>query len=112
MKVYTKQVLSIMLFSLFAPTLHAANVGEQLYQKHCNVCHGATQNGQKRLAPPIFAVKLHYLGVHDEPLTFTDAVSNWVKQPAADQSLMPMAIRHFGLMPTLKIKRYRNYPDC
>ena len=87
---------------LFSNTF-AESDGEKLYKQHCTVCHGATAAGQRRIAPPIFAVKNHYLAVHDEELTFVDAINAWVANPAEDKSLMKGAIRHFNLMPKIAV---------
>jgi len=81
----------------------AENNGEKLYQQHCSVCHGANAAGQRRIAPPIFAVKNHYLAVHDEELTFVDAINTWVANPEEQKSLMKGAIRHFNLMPKIVV---------
>ncbi len=87
---------------LFSNAL-AENDGENLYKQHCATCHGATVAGQRRIAPPIFAVKNHYLSVHDEELTFVDAINAWVANPAEEKSLMKGAIRHFNLMPKIAV---------
>ena len=81
----------------------ADSEGEKLYQQHCKVCHGAPASGQRRIAPPMFAVKNHYLAVHDEELTFIDAINNWVANPQEQNSLMKGAIRHFKLMPKIQV---------
>lgn len=94
--------LSLFLFTFSQQSL-AQTDGEQLYLQHCDSCHGTPKAGTRRLAPPMFAVKMHYLGVHTEELTFVDAVSRWVAEPNADESLMKMAIRHFNLMPKINI---------
>jgi len=82
---------------------YAETDGEKLYQQHCGACHGVTTAGQRRIAPPIFAVKNHYLAVHDEELTFVDAINAWVANPAEENSLMKGAIRHFNLMPKIPV---------
>jgi len=91
------------LFVAFHSTNAFASDGEKLYQQHCGTCHGATAQGQRRIAPPIFAVKNHYLAVHDEELTFVDAINDWVANPEEEKSLMKGAIRHFKLMPKIPV---------
>ncbi len=93
----------ISLFNLISVTAFAEEDGEKLYQQHCGACHGATAQGQRRIAPPIFAVKNHYMAVHDEELTFVDAINAWVANPEEERSLMKGAIRHFNLMPKIPV---------
>ncbi len=56
-------------------------------------------NKQKRIAPPIAGVRMHYLSVHQDKDSFVNAVTSWLEKPDANKSLMPGAIRHFNLMP-------------
>lgn len=76
-----------------------ADSGQQLFDKLCSSCHATA--GKPTVAPPIFGVKSHVKSVHSEREAFVQYVADWVKQPDATQSLMPGAIRRFGLMPTL-----------
>ena len=57
--------------------------GQELFKTHCSSCHGA-QGGMdmsKRVAPPIAAVRLHYIGSYPDEMSFVDAVANWVEKP-------------------------------
>lgn len=67
----------------------------------CLICHGDTQAGQARLAPPMVMVKRHYQSMNQAE--FEKAVLAWVKKPDAKKSRMPGAIRRFNLMPTFPI---------
>ncbi|MGK0270583.1 MAG: cytochrome c2 [Cocleimonas sp.] len=95
-------LLSCITFSNVKAENSSDGSGQQLFKKHCAVCHVATP-GQRRIAPPIFAVKNHYLAVHDEELTFVDAVTSWVANPLEENSLMKGAISHFKLMPKIVV---------
>lgn len=101
MKLHT--ILLGSLLSLAFSSTFASDDGEKLYQQHCTVCHGQPAAGQRRNAPPIFAVKNHYLAVHDDELTFVDAINSWVANPQEENSLMKGAIRHFNLMPKIPV---------
>ena len=102
-----KTIAPLFVFTFFSffmtSSVHSETSGEQLYKQHCTVCHGATSAAQRRIAPPIFAVKNHYLAVHNEELTFVDAINAWVANPAEEKSLMKGAIRHFNLMPKIAV---------
>ncbi len=69
-----------------------------LTESRCLICHGDTQTGQARLAPPFIMVKRHYQSL--EKKEFLKTVTSWVNKPGAHKSKMPGAINRFGLMPT------------
>ena len=56
--------------------------GKQLYKSHCSSCHGNTggMDMHRRVAPPIFAVRMHYIGSYPDKASFVAAVSSWVEQ--------------------------------
>lgn len=79
--------------------------GKQLFTTHCADCHGA-QGGMdmsKRIAPPIIAVKKHYIGPHPDKEAFVAAIVSWVNNPDRSNSLMRGAIRKFSLMPKISV---------
>ena len=103
MKIFSSMILAI---SVTLPSLSIANEGEDLFQTHCAVCHGANVGGmdlQKRIAPPIAAVKMHYLESYPDQESFREAVANWVTHRDERASLMRGAIRKFNLMPPISI---------
>ncbi|CAA6809891.1 MAG: Unknown protein, partial [uncultured Thiotrichaceae bacterium] len=73
--------------------------GLKVYQSACMVCHVA--EGRATIAPPIFAVKGHVIGVYPERDDFIQRVKSWVKAPDEKDVLMPGAVRKFGLMPAM-----------
>ena len=75
--------------------------GGKLFLQHCGSCHGQSESAGNRIAPPIVAVKDHYLRQHTDKQSFVSALVNWVTHPSNDRALMPGAIRRFGLMPAL-----------
>ena len=77
--------------------------GAALFVENCGSCHGQSQSADDRIAPPMVAVKDHYLRVHADKASFVNALSGWVLERSADTSLMPGAISRFGLMPPLAI---------
>lgn len=73
--------------------------GFSLYQSMCSACHVAS--GRPTVAPPLFGVKNHVMGAYPERQEFVEYIVQWVKNPQAERSLMPGAVRRFGVMPTL-----------
>ena len=72
--------------------------GRRLMESKCFSCHN-TQGTDDMLAPPMFRVKDHYWeeGITEE--SFIKAISEWVKNPIEENSVMPGARRKFGIMP-------------
>ena len=81
--------------------------GQQLYKANCASCHGTSggMNMNKRVAPPIIAVRMHYIGTYSDKDSFVMAVADWVEKQDEDNSLMRGAIRRFNIMPPVSISR-------
>ena len=90
-------------FAAATNTDHAE--GAQLFEKHCNVCHGMTggMDMKKRVAPPIAGVRMHYKAAHPDEESFVNAVAAWIEKQDESKSLMPGAIRHFKIMPPISV---------
>ncbi len=74
----------------------------------CFVCHNPDMNAVNRVAPPMFKVREHYLD--NEKTTSAEFVQNilrFINDPSESNSIMPGAVRNFGLMP----KMYLNEAD-
>ena len=80
--------------------------GKKLMETNCYVCHNPTTGHDDRIAPPMIAVKKHYISDGTTKEQFIADVQNWIKKPSEDKSKMPGAIRNFGLMP------YAPYPEA
>lgn len=83
------------------------NQGKQLYETYCSSCHGLSggMNMGQRVAPPIAAVRFHYIGAYPDKTSFVTAITNWVDKQDVNKSLMPGAIRRFNIMPPIAISR-------
>nr|CAA6822287.1 MAG: Unknown protein [uncultured Thiotrichaceae bacterium] len=100
----TAAITATLTLSIFCSTQVSAseevmNPGAKVYQSACMVCHVA--EGRPTIAPPIFAVKGHVIAVHPERDDFIKRVVSWVKEPNADDALMPGAVRKFKVMPAM-----------
>lgn len=101
-----KTALAITLSSLISMSAFAQQGGQALsndaatlMQQKCFVCHSPTADQTNRLAPPMAAVKMHYISKYAERDTFVSAVSAFVKNPTEEQSLMYGAVKRFKVMP-------------
>jgi len=83
-----------------ADTITTKNA-EILIEQYCYACHSPQMRGQQRLAPPFQMVQMHYLRDYPAKEDFINAISAWVKEPNADNSIMPGALNRFGLMPPM-----------
>lgn len=81
--------------------------GEKLYETYCSSCHGSFggMDVSKRIAPPIAAVRLHYIGPHPDEDSFVEAVTSWVENQDESKTLMRGAIRNFKIMPPISVPK-------
>ncbi len=77
-------------------------VGRDKFKAICMSCHQFS-GGPQMIAPPVFAVKNHYLRVYPEKEEFVRSIKAWVPAPDIEKSLMPGAVRRFNLMPPLQL---------
>lgn len=99
-------IFSLLLFSQVT-TASESDHGKHLYIKHCNSCHGVEHgmDMSKRVAPPAFAVKMHYIGTYSDKDSFVMAIADWLETRDVDNSMMRGAVHRFGVMPEVKVSR-------
>jgi mono/diheme cytochrome c family protein len=98
----TPFLLLFALLSTISVQAEDVAVGREKFKVYCMSCH-QFEMGPQMVAPPIFAVKNHYLQVHPEKVDFVRSVKTWVPAPTIEKSLMPGAVRRFNLMPPLAL---------
>ncbi|HAI83073.1 MAG TPA: hypothetical protein DCL43_05340 [Chitinophagaceae bacterium] len=74
-----------------------------LLQTNCFTCHNPDLTVHKRLAPPMFKVREHYLEQDTTLDGFVKSITHFVAAPNDTIALMPGAIRNFGLMPKVNV---------
>ncbi|NNK55032.1 MAG: cytochrome c family protein, partial [Flavobacteriaceae bacterium] len=79
--------------------------GKALMEKNCYACHNAATAHEDRIAPPMIAVKKHYISEDTSKEEFTEAILNWTKEPSEDKAKMYGAVKRFGVMP------YQSFPE-
>lgn len=79
--------------------------GENLMSTYCYQCHDPKMSIDNILAPPMIAVKNHYIMEETTKEAFTADLQAWMSGPKAENSKMPDAIAKYGLM------NHQVYPD-
>lgn len=75
------------------------NVGKKLMETNCYICHNPTTKGENRIAPPMIAIKKHYLKDHKSKETFVNSIQEFIKNPTKENAIMFGAVKRFGAMP-------------
>lgn len=78
--------------------------GKKILETECYICHNPKASMESMIAPPMIAIKQHYIDTNTTKEEFTEALIYWVNDPE-QESKMPGAIKKFGSMP------YIPYPD-
>lgn len=76
--------------------------GKLLMEQECYGCHAPEATSDTRIAPPMEAIKRHYLDTNVTKAEFTNAFTKWVNDPEAETKI-PMAHKRFGPMPYMPI---------
>jgi mono/diheme cytochrome c family protein len=76
--------------------------GLEIFSTNCVNCHSPRGTGKnQRVAPPIKAIKRHYLDAETSEEEFVSNLTNFLMNPKEENSRMPGALEKFGLMPNL-----------
>ncbi|MDE0535149.1 c-type heme family protein [Tenacibaculum sp. L6] len=78
--------------------------GKKLLETNCFVCHNASTPHDERVAPPMIAIKAHYLNANTTEEEFTKSFVSFVLNPTAESAKMRGAVKRFGLMPYQKFE--------
>jgi len=73
--------------------------GKKLLEQNCYVCHNPTMNEENRIAPPMIAIKKHYISSSTTKSEFKKALKEWIMNPNEKDAKMFGAVRRFGVMP-------------
>ncbi len=79
--------------------------GKALMESNCYSCHNPSSEVENRIAPPMIAIKKHYISKNTTKEVFIQDILAWTKKPSVEKSKMPGAINRFGVMP------YLPYPE-
>ena len=81
-----------------AVKIEQTHPGKKLMKVHCYICHDATTAEDKRLAPPMEAVKRRYAMGSDTKEQFISNIKTFIKHPTKDNAIMFGAVSRFGVM--------------
>jgi hypothetical protein len=70
----------------------------------CFTCHNPDHGTTPRLAPPMFKVREHYYKNGISRDEFVSRITSYALNPTQEASIMPGAVRNFGLMPKSAFK--------
>ena len=77
--------------------------GRQKFEMFCMTCHFYKPKPGNMLAPPVFAIRSHYLQTHANEKEFREAITAYASSPSEEKSLMPGAIMRFKIMPPIPV---------
>lgn len=80
-------------------TMENEHPGKALMEKNCYLCHSPSADHDNRIAPPMIAIKKHYINSSTTKDEFKKAMQAWIKNPLDSMAKMRGAVRRFGLMP-------------
>ncbi len=79
------------------------DAGFRAVEAACFSCHSPRGSAADRIAPPMVAIKKHYVDNNTTYAEFYRDLQQFVSAPSAENARMPGAIQRFGLMPNLGI---------
>ena len=86
------------------PSLKA---GKKIVENECYICHNPDASQTAMIAPPMVAVKFHYIDNETTQEEFTGSLLNWLNDPQPEKVRMHGAFRKFGIMPYQPYSLYK-----
>lgn len=75
--------------------------GKKLMETYCYACHDVKTSEDKRLAPPMIAIKRRYIFEDTTKEEFVTDMQEWIKNPTEKNTKMFGAVIRFGVMQKL-----------
>jgi len=76
-----------------------AHPGKKLMETQCYLCHNPLDKQNERVAPPMIAIKAHYIKDETTKEEFTNDMLAFLEKPTAEKAKLKGAVRKFGVMP-------------
>lgn len=80
-------------------SIEIENKALSLMSNNCFVCHNPDMESETRIAPPMFKIREHYFDEKTSREEFIKEIVAFALDPSEELSIMPGAVRNFGLMP-------------
>lgn len=96
-------VIIMLVISFNSIALGKDHPGKKLLEQRCLFCHNPSASEQSRIAPPMIAIKAHYLNEESTKESFFNDIKIFLDKPKVDNAKLKGAVRRFGLMPYQKI---------
>jgi len=77
--------------------------GNNLVETNCYSCHSPDAKHESRIAPPMAAIKKHYIKDTDGEKAFSEAIIAFMQNPSTETAKMNHAVEKFGLMPKMSL---------
>ncbi|WP_299113929.1 c-type cytochrome [uncultured Winogradskyella sp.] len=85
--------------------VYTVHPGKKLMENQCYACHNPTTEHSNRIAPPMIAIKKHYINDKISKDEFIKSMQSWVENPNKADAKMYGAVRRFGIMPKAYYKK-------
>lgn len=76
-------------------------LGFSLMNTNCFSCHSPDASMENRIAPPMAAIKKHYISNKTTEAQFVKELTAFIKNPSKENTKMPDAVKKFGVMPKM-----------
>ena len=73
--------------------------GKKILETECYLCHNPKASEESMIAPPMIAIKKHYINEETTKEQFQIDLESWINDPSEEKSKMPGALERFGIMP-------------
>ncbi|MGB5498181.1 MAG: DUF3365 domain-containing protein [Maribacter sp.] len=73
--------------------------GKKIMETECYICHTPITSEASMIAPPMIAIKKHYINEETTKEQFQYDLVSWINNPSEEKSKMPGALKKFGIMP-------------
>jgi nitrate reductase cytochrome c-type subunit len=73
--------------------------GKKILETECYICHNPKTSEDSMIAPPMIAIKKHYINEETTKIQFQNDLVSWINDPIHSKSKMPGALKKFGIMP-------------
>ncbi len=84
---------------------HKMSEGFNLLQNTCFSCHSPNASIDNRIAPPMIAIKKHYISENTAFEQFKKDFTTFLNNPSEENSKMPNALKRFGVMPKMNLSK-------